>query len=190
MDLPGGVFYIVHGDNPLPLRNDSKLLERRLGGGPLAEKQTSQKIIKFLTSLGFIGVILVSACDHRFAWSRLPASVALAGDALVALGWLAIFFVFKENSFASATIELAPDHKVISTGPYALVRHPMYTGSFVMLLGSAIALGSWNGVPVIAALIPVRVWRIIDEEKFLARHLPGYVAYQEKVRYRLIPLVW
>jgi len=172
------------------LRNDSKLLERRLGGGPLAEKQTSQKIIKFLTSLGFIGVILVSACDHRFAWSRLPASVALAGDALVALGWLAIFFVFKENSFASATIELAPDHKVISTGPYALVRHPMYAGSFVMLLGSAIALGSWNGVLVIAALIPVRVWRIIGEEKFLARHLPGYAAYQEKVRYRLIPLVW
>lgn len=172
------------------LRKDPKLLERRLGGGPLAEKQTSQKIIKFLTSLGFIGVILVSACDHRFAWSRLPASVALAGDALVALGWLAIFFVFKENSFASATIELAPDHKVISTGPYALVRHPMYTGSFVLLLGSAIALGSWNGVLVIAALIPVRVWRIIDEEKFLARHLPGYVAYQERVRYRLIPLVW
>jgi len=87
----------------------------------------------------------------------------------------------------SATIELAPDHKVISTGPYALVRHPMYAGSFVMLLGSAIALGSWNGVLVIAALIPVRVWRIIGEEKFLARHLPGYAAYQEKVRYRLIP---
>src|SRR3981081_3800526 len=98
------------------LRNDSKLLERRLGGGPLAEKQTSQKTIKLLTSLGFIGVILVSACDHRFAWSRLPASVALAGDALVALGWLAIFFVFKENSFASATIELGPRHQVISTG--------------------------------------------------------------------------
>ena len=89
-----------------------------------------------------------------------------------------------------ATIELAPDHKVISTGPYALVRHPMYAGSFVMLLGSGIALGSWNGVPVIVALTSVRVWRIIDEEKFLARHLPGYVAYQDKVRYRLIPLVW
>ena len=172
------------------LRRDPELLARRLGGGPLAEKQTSQKIIKSLTSLGFIGVILVPACDHRLAWSQLPASVALAGDALVALGWLAIFFVFKENSFASATIELAPDHKVISTGPYALVRHPMYAGSFVMLLGSALALGSWSGVLVIVALIPVRVWRIIDEEKFLARHLPGYVAYQEKVRYRLIPLVW
>ena len=94
------------------------------------------------------------------------------------------------KSATVATIELAPDHKVISTGPYALVRHPMYAGSFVMLLGSGIALGSWNGVPVIVALTSVRVWRIIDEEKFLARHLPGYVAYQEKVRYRLIPRVW
>jgi protein-S-isoprenylcysteine O-methyltransferase Ste14 len=171
-------------------RNDPKLLERRLGGGPLAEKRTSQKIIKFLTSLGFIGVILVPACDHRFAWSHLPASVALAGDALVAFGWLAMFFVFKENSFSSATIELAPDQRVISTGPYALVRHPMYAGSFVMLLGSAMALGSWSGVLVVVALIPVRVWRIIDEEKFLMRRLPGYAAYQEQVRYRLIPLVW
>jgi protein-S-isoprenylcysteine O-methyltransferase Ste14 len=108
----------------------------------------------------------------------------------VALGWLAIFFVFKENSFTSATIELAPDQRVISTGPYALVRHPMYAGSFVMLLGCTLALGSWSGVLVIVALIPVRVWRIIDEEKFLMSHLPGYAAYQEKVRYRLIPLVW
>jgi protein-S-isoprenylcysteine O-methyltransferase Ste14 len=172
------------------LRKDPKLLERRLGGGPLAEKQTSQKIIKFLTSLGFIGVILIPGFDHRFAWSHLPASVALAGDALVAFGWLAIFFVFKENSFTSATIELAPDQEVISTGPYALVRHPMCAGSFVMLLGSSIALGSWSGVLAIVALMPVRVWRIINEEKFLARHLPGYVAYQEKVRYRLIPRVW
>ena len=172
------------------LRKDPKLLERRLGGGPLAEKQTSQKIIKFLTSLGFIGLILVSACDHRFAWSRLPASVALAGDALVALGWLAIFFVFKENSFASATIELAPDHKVISTGPYALVRHPMYAGGIVMLLGIPIALGSWWGVLVIAAMLPALIWRLLDEEKFLARNLPGYVEYQEKVRYRLAPRVW
>jgi protein-S-isoprenylcysteine O-methyltransferase Ste14 len=172
------------------LRRDPKLLERRLGGGPLAEKQTSQKIIKFLTSVGFIGVILIPAFDHRFAWSHLPASVALAGDALVAFGWLAIFLVFKENSFTSATIELAPDQKVISTGPYALVRHPMYAGSFVMLLGSSIALGSWSGVLAIVALIPVRIWRIINEEKFLADHLPGYVAYQEKVRYRLIPRVW
>ena len=109
---------------------------------------------------------------------------------LVVLGWLAIFLVFKENTFASATIELAPDQKVISTGPYALVRHPMYAGALMMLLGIPIALGSWWGSLVIVAIMPALIWRLFDEEKFLARNLPGYVEYQKKVRYRLIPLVW
>jgi protein-S-isoprenylcysteine O-methyltransferase Ste14 len=115
---------------------------------------------------------------------------ALAGDVLIAIGWLAIFIVFKENTFTSATIELAPDQKVISTGPYALVRHPMYAGALVMLVGIPIALGSWWGVLVIVAMIPVLIWRLFDEEKFLARNLPGYLEYQDRVRYRLIPLVW
>ena len=106
------------------------------------------------------------------------------------LGWLAILFVFKENTFSSATIELAPDQRVISTGPYAIVRHPMYAGALVMLLGMPIALGSWWGVLVIVAMLPALIWRLIDEERFLARNLPGYVEYQDKVRYRLIPLVW
>jgi protein-S-isoprenylcysteine O-methyltransferase Ste14 len=97
------------------------------------------------TSLGFIGLIVVPALDRRFGWSHMPPYAALAGDLLVALGWLAIFFVFKENTFTSATIELAPGQKVISTGPYALVRHPMYAGGLVMLLGMPIALGSWWG---------------------------------------------
>lgn len=109
---------------------------------------------------------------------------------LIAIGWLAIFIVFKENTFTSATIELAPDQKVISTGPYALVRHPMYAGALVMLVGIPIALGSWWGVLVIVAMIPVLIWRLFDEEKFLARNLPGYLEYQDRVRYRLIPLVW
>ena len=115
---------------------------------------------------------------------------ALAGDGLVAVGWLAIFFVFRENTFTSATIELAPDQKVISTGPYALVRHPMYAGALVMLLGMPIALGSWWGVIVVVAILPALIWRLFDEEKFLAGNLSGYVAYQNKVRYRLIPKVW
>jgi protein-S-isoprenylcysteine O-methyltransferase Ste14 len=120
----------------------------------------------------------------------MPPSVALAGDVLMALGWLAIFFVFKENSFTSATIELAPDQRVISTGPYALVRHPMYAGGLVLLLGIPIALGSWWGVLAFVTIMPALIWRLIDEERFLARNLPGYTEYQEKVRYRLIPRVW
>jgi protein-S-isoprenylcysteine O-methyltransferase Ste14 len=172
------------------VQRDPKLLERRMSGGPFAEKETTQKIIMSFTSLGFIGLLVVPAFDRRFAWSHVPPYIALAGDVLVVLGWLAIFFVFRENSYTSATIELAPDQKVISTGPYALVRHPMYAGALVMLLGIPIALGSWWGVLVIVAIMPALIWRLIDEEKFLARNLSGYVAYQQKVRYRLMPRVW
>jgi protein-S-isoprenylcysteine O-methyltransferase Ste14 len=172
------------------MKKDPKLLERRMSGGPSAEKEPTQKIIMFFASLGFIGLIVFPALDHRLAWSHMQPSVALAGDALVALGWLAIFFVFKENTFTSATIEVAPDQKVISTGPYALVRHPMYAGALVLLLGIPIALGSWWGLLVIVAMMPVLLWRLFDEEKFLTRNLPGYMEYQNKVRHRLIPLVW
>jgi protein-S-isoprenylcysteine O-methyltransferase Ste14 len=172
------------------MKEDPKLLERRMSGGPAAEKEPTQKLIMFFASLGFIGLIVLPALDHRFAWSHMPPYVALAGDGLIALGFLAIFFVFKENTFTSATIEVAPDQKVISSGPYALVRHPMYAGAIVMLLGIPIALGSWWGLLVIAAMIPALIWRLFDEEEFLAKNLPGYVTYQATVRYRLIPLVW
>ena len=140
-----------------------------MSGGPFAEKEAAQKIIMSFASLGFIVLIVVPAFDHRFAWSHMPPYVVLAGDMLVVLGWVAIFFVFKENSFTSATIELAPDQKVISTGPYALVRHPMYAGALVLLLGIPIALGSWWSVLVVVAMMPALIWRLVDEEKFLAR---------------------
>jgi len=169
---------------------DPKLLQRRMSGGPTAEKERTQKIIMVFTSLGFIGLLIFPALDHRFVWSRMPPYVALAGDVLVALGFLAIFFVLKENTFASATIELAPDQKVISTGPYAVLRHPMYAGALVLLLGIPIALGSWCGLLVFVSMIPALIWRLIDEEKFLARNLLGYTEYQQKVRRRLIPLIW
>lgn len=172
------------------MKVDPKLMERRMRGGPFAEKETTQKIIMLFVSLGFIGLFVFPALDHRFAWSHMPPYVSLAGSVLVVLSWLAIFFVFKENTFTSATIELAPDQKVISTGPYALVRHPMYAGALVMLFGIPIALGSWWGLLVIVAMMPALIWRLIDEEQFLARNLPGYEEYQKKVQYRLIPLVW
>ncbi len=172
------------------MKKDPRLLERRLSGGPTAEKEPRQKIIMVFASLGFVGLIVSSALDHRFAWSHMPPYVALLGDVLVGLGWLAIFFVFRENTFSSATIELVPDQKVISTGPYALVRHPMYAGGLIMLLGIPIALGSWWGLLVVVAMAPALIWRLIDEEKFLARNLAGYVEYQEAVRYRLMPPLW
>ena len=172
------------------MKKDPKLLQRRMSGGPTAEKEPAQRIIMFFASLGFIGLIIFPALDHRFAWSRMPPYAALAGDVLVALGFLAIFLAFKENTFSSATIEVAPDQSVTLTGPYALVRHPMYAGALVMLLGIPIALGSWWGLLVLLAMTPALIWRLFDEEKFLARKLAGYVEYQKTVRYRLIPHVW
>ena len=172
------------------MKHDRKLLARRINGGPTAEKEPVQKLIMLVVSTGFIALIVIPALDHRFAWSHMPPAVALVGDLLVLLGWLAIFFVFKANSFASATIELTPGQKIISTGPYALVRHPMYAGGLLMLVGMPIALGSWWGLLVIAAMMPALIWRLFEEEKFLARNLAGYVAYQRTVPYRMVPLVW
>jgi protein-S-isoprenylcysteine O-methyltransferase Ste14 len=172
------------------MKKDPALLARRMSGGPFAEKEPSQRIIMSFASIGFIGLLVLPGLDHRFGWSQMPANVAIAGDILVVLGWIGIFFVFRENSFSSATIELAADQRVISTGPYALVRHPMYAAALVMLLGMPIALGSWWGVLTMAAVVPAVVWRLLDEERFLARNLPGYAEYQSKVRYRLLPLAW
>jgi protein-S-isoprenylcysteine O-methyltransferase Ste14 len=142
------------------------------------------------TSIGFIGLTVLPAIDHRVGWSHVPAPVVLIGDGLVLLGWLGIYFVFRENSFASATIVATAGQRVVSTGPYALVRHPMYAAALVMLLGIPVALGSWWGVLVVIAIVPALVWRLIDEERFMARNLPDYVEYQNAVRYRLMPPIW
>ena len=116
--------------------------------------------------------------------------VALAGDALVAFGFFIKFFVLKENTFAASTIQIFPGQKVISTGLYGLVRHPMYMGSLFMLIGMPLSLGSWWGLVLFFLFLPALVWRIFDEEKLLTRDLPGYAEYKKKVRYRLIPFVW
>ena len=172
------------------INNNRALLARRMSGGPFAEKEPAQRIIMALVSIGFVGLILLPAIDHRFGWSHLSIPAVLAGNALVLLGWLGIFFVFRENSFASATIESTEDQRVISTGLYAWVRHPMYATSLLMLLGIPIALGSWWGVLIVVAIVPALIWRLTDEERFLVNHLPDYSEYQRRVRYRLLPRVW
>ena len=172
------------------INNNRALLARRMSGGPFAEKEPAQRIIMALVSIGFVGLILLPAIDHRFGWSHLSIPAVLAGNALVLLGWLGIFFVFRENSFASATIESTEDQRVISTGLYAWVRHPMYATLLLMLLGMPVALGSWWGVLVVIAIVPALIWRLTDEERFLVNHLPDYSEYQRRVRYRLLPRVW
>jgi len=171
-------------------RNDTALLERRMRGGPFAEGERSQKIIMAITSLGFVALLVVPGLDRRFGWSSMPGSVAILGDLLLLLGWLGILAVFRANSYAAATIQVTSGQTVISIGPYALVRHPMYAAALVMLLGIPVALGSWWGALVLVALVPALGWRLIDEERLLLRDLDGYAEYRRKVRWRLIPHIW
>jgi protein-S-isoprenylcysteine O-methyltransferase Ste14 len=171
-------------------KHDPELLKRRLRGGPWAEKERAQKIIMVFTSIGFIGLIVVPALDFRFGWSAVSLWLVAVGDMLVAVGYYIIFLVYQENTFTSATIEVAEDQKVISTGPYAIVRHPMYAGALLYLLGTPLALGSWWGFAPLAATLPFLIWRIFDEEEFLAKNLSGYAEYRDQVEYRLVPEVW
>jgi protein-S-isoprenylcysteine O-methyltransferase Ste14 len=166
---------------------DPKLLERRVRGGPIAEKRKTQQIISLFASIGYIGLLAIPALDHRLQWSHVPRAVVVLGDVLVAVGCYLVFLVFRENSFTSATIEIAGDQKVISTGPYSIVRHPMYSGALILLFGTPLALGSYWGLVALVAMIPAFLWRVFDEESFLAKNLPGYEEYQAKVRWRLIP---
>jgi protein-S-isoprenylcysteine O-methyltransferase Ste14 len=172
------------------VKNDPKLLERRLKAGPGSEQEQSQKIIQALAMVAFVAIFILSALDHRFGWSVVPPYVSILGDVLVALGLYFVFLVFKENTFTSAIIEVGDDQRVITTGPYALVRHPMYIGALVMLVGVPLALGSMWGLLAIVPMALVMVWRLLDEEKFLAANLAGYSEYQRKVRYHLLPMIW
>jgi protein-S-isoprenylcysteine O-methyltransferase Ste14 len=172
------------------LKKDPSLIERLLKAGPSAEQVRSQKIIQGLAAIFFILPFIVSSIDHRLGWSTVPTFVALLGDILVAVGLYIVFLVFRENTFTSATIEVTDEQKVISTGPYAVIRHPMYSGAFIMLLGIPLALGSWWAFIFVFLLFAAIVWRLLEEEKFLAKNLPGYKSYRQRVRYRLIPLIW
>ena len=172
------------------MKRDPALLERRMSAGPTAEKRPAQKFIMLCTSLGFGALLVVPALDHRFGWSAVPLGGVVVGDVLVATGFYFIFLVYRENTYTSATIEVAEDQKVISTGPYAIVRHPMYASASLYVLGTPLALGSYWGLAPAVAIIPFLIWRLVDEEKFLAMNLPGYTEYQERVRHRLVPFVW
>jgi protein-S-isoprenylcysteine O-methyltransferase Ste14 len=172
------------------MKRDPELLKRRLSGGPVAEKQRTQKLIMLFNSLGFIALLVIPGLDHRFGWSAVPVYVVIAGDTLAVAGFYLIFLVYKENTFTSATIEIAEGQTVISTGPYARVRHPMYAGGLLYLSATPLALASYWGLLALAATLPFLIWRLCDEEKFLAKNLRGYAEYQRKVVWRLMPGVF
>ena len=172
------------------MKTDRPLLERRMTGGPTAEQRPAQKFIMLVVSIAFIALLVVPGLDRRFGWSTVPLGVIVAGDVLIVIGFYFIGLVYRENTFTSATIEVAEGQKVISTGPYAIVRHPMYASASLYLLGTPLALGSYWALVPIVVMIPFLIWRLFDEERLLARELPGYKEYQKRVRHRLLPFVW
>lgn len=167
--------------------HDPKLLARRMRVGPAAETSPTQRLIMMLATLCFAAAAVVPALDRRFGWSDVPAAVVLLGDALVVLAYFAFLRVFRANTYGAATIRVEAEQRVVSTGPYAVVRHPMYSGGLVLSVGMPLALGSWWGLATLIPGVLVIVWRLLDEEGYLHRSLPGYTEYTRKVRWRLVP---
>jgi len=168
-------------------RNDPQLIERRLRRD---ETVREQKLIMKLIAAIMLIAFLLPGFDHRFGWSHLPLWLTILSQAFVLGGYLMIFWTLKSNSFAASTIRVEAGQRVISTGPYRLVRHPMYLGVDVWLLSTPVALGSYFALPVFALLIPLIVVRLLNEEKVLRQELPGYSDYCLHTRYRLVPYLW
>ncbi len=180
--LPVMFFIIIYF-----LKKDPKLLERRMR---MKEKEREQKIIIKLSGLFFLAGFLLPGFDFRYQWSHIPIYLVLTADAVVLLGYVLCFFVMKENSYLSRTVEVEEGQKVISTGPYSLVRHPMYTGVLLMFLFTPLALGSWWALIPFISLPVFLVLRILNEEKLLIKNLSGYEEYRKTVPFRLIPYIW
>lgn len=178
--LLGIVMYLI--------KHDTELLERRMQVG--GEKDESQRLIQPFMFLAFGITLVLPALDYRFNWSNVPVAIEVLGDVLLVLGLYVIFLVFKQNTYASAIIEIAAEQKIIDTGLYGIVRHPMYTAGVIVLVGMPLALGSWWGLVAFVPSALVLMWRIIEEEKVLIKSLAGYVDYQQRVKYRLVPFIW
>lgn len=169
------------------LKNDRELLARRM---KVREREAEQKLIIKLSYIPFLLAFLLPGFDKRFGWSNVPVGVVVLADILVFLGYGIVFLVFRENRYASRIIEVEQEQTVISSGPYAIVRHPMYLGSLLLYILSPLALGSYWAVIPAVLIVPIIVARIRNEESVLARDLNGYQEYMQKTRYRLIPGIW
>jgi len=165
-------------------------LQRRRQVGPSHEKEPAQKIIVLFIFAAFVTLIVLPPLDYRFGWSPVLWHVSVIGDALVALSFYFFYRVSKVNTYAAATVHVEKGQRVVDTGVYALVRHPMYFGALFLIVGTPLALGSWWTLLLTPVFLLLLYFRIASEEKVLMRDLAGYADYQRKVRYRLIPFVW
>lgn len=169
------------------IKNDPQLLVRRT---KIVEKEKAQLFIQLIFFLFFLSGFLISGIDKRFGWSHIPSFIVIAADIIIIFGNIVVFFVFKQNSYASRIIEVHNNQKFISTGLYSIVRHPMYVGVILMFVPIPVALGSYLGLIMMLTLPIGLILRIIHEEAFLKRELPGYKEYCLKTKYRLLPFIW
>ena len=165
-------------------------LQRRMKAGPTAETRPVQRVVMVATVASVVAQLVVSAVDHRFGWSSVPLPVVIVGDVLVGVGLCIAQYVVVQNGYASATIIVEADQPLVSTGLYGVVRHPMYSGALVMMLGTPLALDSYWGLAVLVPAFFALAVRILDEEKLLGEVLAGYGDYVTRVRYRVVPGVW
>jgi len=171
----------------LSIIRDPILLENRTKGGPTAEQRPIQKIIVLCTGFPAIATFIIPGLDRRLRWSNVPSWLSIVGDLLIIVSLWMVYRVFKENSFGFTTVEITNGQRVITTGPYAVVCNPMYSSVAVYFIGLSLALGSYWGLIASVLTIFGLVWRLFDEEQFLAKNLPGYAEYCAKVRWHLIP---
>ncbi|MDM4138936.1 MULTISPECIES: isoprenylcysteine carboxylmethyltransferase family protein [Mycobacterium] len=171
-------------------RTNPAALQRRMRAGPRAEPRKAQKFIITGSFVGLFATMVFSALDHRFGWSSVPPWLSVLGDVLVATGLGIAMLVIVQNSYAAATVTVETGQTVVSNGLYRFVRHPMYVGNVIMMIGIPLALGSYWGLLFVIPGTLVLTLRIFDEEKLLNHELPGYREYAERVRYRLVPYLW
>lgn len=170
-------------------KNDRELLERRLRG-PMQEARGAQKFIVTAMYLCLFSSVVLSALDHRFGWTGNVSLLVFVGNLLVIAGMYLYFLVYRENRFAATTVEIAEGQHVISTGPYGIVRHPLYVALVTVAIGMPLALESYWGLIFIVPIVALVVWRLLDEEALLSKNLSGYAKYQAQTRWRLIPGVF
>jgi len=191
----GWLFLLVFVGSAIALglyftKHDPALIEGRIHAGPFAEQEPAQKVIVALLLASLLLMIVVPAFDYRWHWSAEPAWLVILADAGIVASFVVFFFVMKQNSYAAATVRAESGQPVISTGLYGVVRHPMYSGALLMMIGMPLALGSYWSLLLVIPATAVLAWRLLDEERVLRRDLPGYADYCRQIRYRLIPGLW